>query len=102
MMTLIFMATLLSRLAPAPILTHGLCLDSALVRRELIHRRLRIRLPRPQDRRGEVRMVHRVREVLRLQAERAVLLVRDTSPPLQLAVQEVARVELHTRLGGGH
>jgi len=57
---------------------------------------------RLQERGGELRLVRRVREVLRLQAHRCALFDRHASTALQFAVEEVTRVQLHARLIGGH
>src|SRR6185437_7742467 len=51
-----------------------------------------------QFRTWEVRMVRRVREMLRLQAEAIPQRILRTRPALERAVEEVARVELHARL----
>src|SRR5690606_1695251 len=50
-------------------------------------------LARPQDGRGEVRLVRGVGEVLRLQAEAGAPVVDDALLPGERAVEEVARVE---------
>ena len=68
-------------------------------RRESEYRPRIVRLARLQDRRRELRLVRRVGEVLRLEAERRSA-ARTRAPPLPVhrAVEEVAGVELHARL----
>src|SRR5439155_1165600 len=57
-----------------------------------------IALPRAQNRRGEVRVIGRIGEVLRLQAERAAMLVNMAGFACDCAVEEIAGVELQPGL----
>src|SRR5262245_15605514 len=70
--------------------------------RELVDGHLPVLLPGLEDHRRETRLVHRVGEVLRLQAEAGMLLIHHPALALHLAVEEVARIELHARLGRQH
>src|ERR1039458_7971062 len=56
---------------------------------------------RLEDVRREVGVVDRIGEMLRLQAKRPVLAVRDALLPGDRAVEEVAGVELNPRLTNG-
>src|SRR3972149_4541535 len=60
----------------------------------------RVRLPRLQDRRREARLIRRIRIVLRLEAEAGAVPVNVPRLAGDRAVEEIARVELDTRLGG--
>src|ERR1700679_4065963 len=52
--------------------------------------RLRVqRLPRLQQRRLKLRVIRRLRKVLRLQAERRILLIRHTVLPMLRSIQKV-------------
>mmetsp|Transcript_21019 Transcript_21019/g.67114 ORF Transcript_21019/g.67114 Transcript_21019/m.67114 type:complete len:361 (-) Transcript_21019:301-1383(-) len=61
-----------------------------------------VHLAAPQHRRGEVRVVWAVGEVLRLEAEARELVVLRTASPLERAVQIAGRVELHAGLVRRH
>ena len=62
-----------------------------------------VRLPRPQEARHKLRLVHRVREVLRLEAEPRVFPVpRPALSRASTRSQPVTRVELHPRRVGRH
>src|SRR5436309_921216 len=60
--------------------------------RKLKHRRLCVRLFRPEDDRWKFRMVDRIGIMLRFQTKSLVLLVHDAAFTLELAVQEVSGV----------
>src|SRR6185295_4952077 len=66
---------------------------------KLMHRQLRIRLPRLHDNRWKIRMIHRIGVMLRLQAKSPVLFVNHAVLALEV-VQKIAGVQLHARLGG--
>src|SRR5262249_59610190 len=74
----------------------------SLLRRELVYRRLLIRLTRLENHRWEVRVIDGIREVLGFQAESRVLLVHNAASSGLLAVEEIAGVKLHSRLGCIH
>src|SRR3954464_3517960 len=59
-------------------------------------------LARLENRRREIALVRRVREMLRLEAQPAAMRVDVTSLPLDRAVKKIARVELQPRLGGAN
>src|SRR3954447_10154613 len=69
---------------------------------EGVGRRRLERLPGPQHGRGEVRLVRRIREVLRLESEGVALPVGLVADAPECAVEEVAAVELRTGLGRAH
>ena len=68
---------------------------SPLLDRESMHRLLVERLTRLEDRRRELGLVRRIREMLGLQTEAFVLLVPAVD---RFAIQEIAAVELQPRL----
>src|SRR5690349_2063338 len=55
---------------------------------------------RPQDGRWKRRLVRRVREMLRLEREARAVVERNAALSGDRAVEEVAGVALHARLGG--
>src|SRR5579872_912318 len=65
------------------------------------HRRRVIAAVGAQHRGREVRMVRRVGEMLRLEAERGSLLIDAAALAGQRPVEEVAGIELHAGLGRG-
>src|SRR4051812_44916678 len=67
-----------------------------------IHRRRVVPLPGAEHGGGELRLVRRVGEVLRLETERRALFVDLAALARDLSVQEIARVELDAGLGGEH
>src|SRR5262249_4984055 len=69
---------------------------------ELVDRSLSVFLTRSEYYGGELGFIDRIGEVLRFQAEAVILLVGDPLLPALLAVQEVARVQLHAWFGGQH
>src|SRR5262249_3614466 len=71
-------------------------------RQEPEHRGRVVFLTGPQHGRGKARLVRRIRVVLRLQTEPEAPVVHLAALAVDRAVEEVARVELHARLGGHH
>src|SRR5437016_2752102 len=71
-----------------------------LDRRERVDGRGLVRLPGTEDRRREVGLVRRIWEVLGLERQPIALAVLPATRAVERAVQEVARVELDSRLGG--
>src|ERR1041384_4398692 len=71
---------------------------STLFRRKLKHRLRLEGLPRLQDRAREIRMIWRIREMLRLQAQAIAAFVDVALLSSHSSVQEVAGVELSSRL----
>ena len=72
-----------------------------LLRRELKYRLLMEPLIRPQDRRRKIRMVGRIGEVLRFQAEAVAAFVDVAMFPGDGAIEKISGVELDAGLRGG-
>src|SRR5207245_2231886 len=65
--------------------------------------RLRVELfARPQNGVWEIRMIHRVRIVLRLQAHRSIPLIHYAAFALDASIQPVRGIQLHARLRRPH
>src|SRR5579859_1064312 len=73
-----------------------------LLRLEFVHRRRMVLLTRLQQRRWKARVIRRIGKVLRLQAKRRPLLIRDSAFSLKTPVQKVARIKLNARLRRPH
>src|SRR5712692_8357511 len=67
---------------------------------EFIDCRRVILLPRIQDHRGKFRLIRGIRKMLRLEAERAALLVGNSALSVHRAVEKISRIKLHARFGG--
>src|ERR1043166_5525978 len=71
---------------------------STLFRRKLKHRLRLEGLPRLQDRAREIRMIWRIREMLRLQAQAVTAFVDVALLASHGAIQKVSGVELNSQL----